>query len=122
MERREFLIGLGAALLVPAALAAVSGCSSSSSSPSPAESFNIDSSTGTAPGGYPHSHIVAVLFADLSSAPAAGVTYLTSSAESHSHQVTLSKSDLLDIQEGKTRSESSTVVSGHQHTFALSKP
>jgi len=122
MERREFLIGLGAVLLVPAALAAVSGCSNSSSSPSPADSFNITSSAGSAPGGYSHSHIVAVLLADLANPPAAGVTYLTSSAEGHSHQVTLSKSDLADIQEGKTRTESTTVVSGHQHTFAFSKP
>jgi len=122
MERREFLIGLGAAILAPAALAAISGCSSSSSSPSPADSFNITSSTGNGPGGYPHSHIVAVLLADLANPPEAGVTYLTSSAEGHSHQVTLSKSDLADIQEGKTRSESTTVVSGHQHTFAIHKP
>ena len=88
----------------------------------PADSFDVVSSAGSAPGGYSHSHIVAVLLADLANPPAAGVTYLTSSAEGHSHQVTLSKSDLADVQEGKTRSESTTVVSGHQHTFAFSKP
>jgi hypothetical protein len=122
MERREFLIGLGAALLVPAALAAVSGCSSSSTSSTPADSFNVASSVDSAPGGYSHSHIVAVLLADTANPPASGVTYLTSSAEGHAHQVTISRSDLADIQEGKNRSESTTVVSGHQHTFAFSKP
>jgi len=122
MERREFLVGLGVALLAPAAFAVVSGCSSSSTSSSPADSFNVVSAPGSAPGGYPHSHIVAVLLADLTNPPAAGATYLTSSAEGHAHQVSISRSDLADIQEGKTRSESTTVVSGHQHTFTFSKP
>lgn len=107
MERREFLIGLGAALIIPTALAAISGCSGSSSS-TPTDSFTVVSSTGSAPGGYPHSHTVAVMLADLSNPPAAGVTYLTSTAEGHTHQVTVSRTDLADLQEGKTRSESTT--------------
>jgi len=122
MERREFLVGLGVVLLGATALAGVSSCSNGSTSATPADGFNIDSSTASSSGGIPHSHIVTVLLADLANPPAAGVTYLTSSAEGHAHQVTISRADLADIQEGKTRSESTTVVSGHQHTFAFRKP
>jgi hypothetical protein len=122
MERREFLIGLAAALVVPPTLAALSGCSSSSSSPSSAEGFDVASSIATGASGYPHSHTVTVLLADLANPPAAGVSYLTSSSEGHTHQVTLSRSDLADLQEGKTRSETTTFVQGHAHTFTFRKP
>lgn len=122
MERRDFLLGLGMALLAPSALAAVSGCGDGSTSSTPADGFDVVSSTNSGPGGSPHSHGLTILLADLANPPAAGVTYTASTAEGHSHQVTISQPDLSDIQAGLTVSESSTVVSGHLHTFSIRKP
>ena len=120
MERREFLIGVGAALLVPA-FAAVSGCTSSTSSTS-SDSFDVGSSPAQGPGGYPHTHVLRVLRADLANPPAGGVTYITGISEGHVHQVILSGTELVDIQSGKVVSKTSSIASGHQHVFAIAKP
>ena len=123
MERREFIIGLGAALFVPAAIAAVSGCSSSSTDSTPTDSFEVISSSATSGGGYAaHTHVLAVRLVDLANPPAAGVTYTTSTDDGHTHQVVLSNADLAGIQAGQTISESTNVVLGHEHTFAIRKP
>jgi hypothetical protein len=122
MERREFLVGLGIALAAPVVLTFNSGCSNSSTSSTPTDGFNVDSSSSYGPGGLPHSHTLTILLADLVNPPVAGVSYVTGTSEGHSHQIAISRSDLADIQEGKTRTESTTVVLGHEHTFTMRKP
>ncbi|HET7319813.1 MAG TPA: hypothetical protein VFK23_11800, partial [Nitrospirota bacterium] len=63
MDRREFLIGLGIALVAgPAAISLNScGSSSNSGSPAPANSFSVTSN----PDSTGHSHNVFIPFADL---------------------------------------------------------
>jgi hypothetical protein len=122
MDRRTFLAGLGIACAAPAMLAALSGCSKSSTSSTAIDGFTIESSTSSSPGGTPHSHSLTIPLADLANPPAAGVSYVSGVADGHTHQVTVSGSDLADIQQGQARTESSTVVSGHQHTFTIRRP
>jgi hypothetical protein len=122
MERRTFLAGLGVAFVAPAFLTAIPGCSTSSTSSTPLDVVAVESSTSNSPGGTPHSHSLTIPLADLANPPVAGVTYSTGVADGHAHQVTVSGSDLADIQQGQTRTESTTVVSGHQHTFTIRRP
>lgn len=133
MNRRDVLIGLGLAFLVPLALAAAPGCSSeggSSGPSSPSSNFEVTSaggfqahsSTASAPGGPPHSHGLTILLADLANPPAEGVTYTTGAAEGHTHRVAFSRKDLADIQGGTTVARLTTIDLGHQHTFSIRKP
>lgn len=62
--------------------------------------------------------MIASLPADVAHPPASSATHLTSSTEGHAHQVTISRSDLADIQEGKTRADqpASEIAPGFETT------
>ncbi|HSB33381.1 MAG TPA: hypothetical protein VLG39_02885 [Nitrospirota bacterium] len=118
MDRREFLIGLGIALVAgPAAISLNScGSSSSSGSPAPANTFSVTSN----PDNTGHSHNVFIPFADLTNPPAGGQTY--TSDGSHVHQITLTQQQLTDINNGGSDSVTSTVVLNHSHEWTIRKP
>ena len=115
MERREFLIGLGAALVAPPAMAALAGCGSSNS----ATSFDVVSSVVNG-----HTHSITVLDADVANPPAVGVVYTTTFAGGHVHTVPVSRTELLAIQAAQSVNETSSLGGQvpHEHTFAIAMP
>ncbi len=74
-----------------------------------------------------HAHTLCVPTTDLTSPPAAGMTYTTSTTSEHAHTVTLTAAQLRDIEAGLIVTvESSSVVdpengAAHTHTFAIVK-
>jgi hypothetical protein len=121
MDRREFLIGLGAALLVAPAAFVLNNCggggsSSANNPPAPAATFSVISSVV-----FGHTHNVTMQFTDLADPPSGGITYQSDGA-THVHQITLSQQQLTDINNGATVTATSTVVNNHTHDWTITKP
>jgi hypothetical protein len=121
MDRREFLIGLGAALLVAPAAFVLNNCggggsSSANNPPAPAATFSVISSVV-----FGHTHNVTMQFTDLTDPPSGGVTYVSDGA-SHQHQIFLTEQQLSDISKGGTDTVTSTVVNNHTHDWTITKP
>jgi hypothetical protein len=122
MNRREFIIRVGVALIaLPAAFSFEScggGGGGDATPAAPAPGFDIASS----PDNTGHSHLVRILDADLAAPPAGGVIY--TSTGSHTHTVPLTQQQLTDINNGL----SVTVISSlggapaHTHTWTIAKP
>jgi hypothetical protein len=121
MDRREFLIGLGIALVAGPAAISLSGCGKSSSSETPAapaDSFIVASSVDLG-----HSHNITFPLADLANPPSGGKTY--HSDGSHIHDITLTQQQLTDINNGLTVGPVTSTFSGsptHTHTWTIKKP
>ncbi|MGH7329450.1 MAG: hypothetical protein ACREJX_13980, partial [Polyangiaceae bacterium] len=90
--RREFL-GNATVTLLLIPLGAMLACGSSNSSPGGSTGNNgvagCDNGIGeTSTVANNHTHTICVLNSDLTAPPAAGVTYVTSNVEDHTHNVT----------------------------------
>ena len=66
-----------------------------------------------------HSHSFSVPSADLASPPPAGVSGATTSAQLHSHNVTITQADLRGAMAGQTVKIETSNTIGHTHTFTL---
>ena len=123
MERREFLIRAGVALIAaPAALsiAACGGGGGGGGAPAPAAAGDF-TVTSTSVNG--HTHDITVKAADL--AAGVSVTYTSSvgGAIPHTHTVTLTPAIINDINGGKTDNVSSNPdATAHGHDWAIKKP
>ncbi len=134
LNRRELLSRLTTTLLL---IPIATNCSSSSSppnqqqphpdAPEPDSGGGCDGFERTSTVDASHTHMVCILTADLTNPPAAGVTYVTTSVGSHTHNVTLTSDQLTMIQAGTevTVVTSSTVdpINGfaHTHQFMIMK-
>jgi hypothetical protein len=110
--RREVLSATTMLLLVPLAPLA---CSSSSSPAGNNCSGIFETSTVT----NGHTHTLCVPTTDLTTPPAAGVTYTTSTDAGHSHTVTLTQAQLQSIEGGTAVTV--TTSSPAPHNFTISK-
>ncbi len=119
ITRREFLKGSVATLvLVPLA-----ACSSDDGSPTSAGGGNTGGcqgvfSAGTNSSG--HIHTVCVPETDLTTPPAGGGTYTTSSAAGHTHTVSLTQAQLQTAAGGGTVTVTSSSTD-HTHDFTVRK-
>lgn len=120
MDRREFLIGLGAALIVAPAAVVLGGCGKSSSDNTSAPSTQGTTFTIVSSVVFDHAHTVTILFTDLTNPTSPGITY--QSDGSHVHQITLTQQQLTDINNGGTITVTSTVVNNHTHDWTIKKP
>lgn len=68
-----------------------------------------------------HTHTLCVPASDLSSPPANGNTYMTSSSSGHTHAVLLSMQQLQMIEMGQTVMVTTSLVQGHTHNFNIMK-
>jgi hypothetical protein len=132
MLTRRQLLSRGTTLLmmVPVIPAVLQACSSSSSGggTDPAQSCPSGSFTTNSSVDDDHSHLLCIPTSDLTSPPAAGMTYTALENGSHIHTVTLTAAQLSAIGAGG----SATIVSSsdldpisgvvHPHTFVISKP
>lgn len=111
-DRRGFLAGTGLVLLSALALPAIAWVSEASppDGPAPADTLVIRSG----PGFVPHTHNLWIPYALLRSPPATGVTLISRPARGHTHQVALSRADLVAVDRGGTVS-----VNGGSHTFVI---
>jgi len=67
-----------------------------------------------------HSHTVCVPASDLARMPSVSILYTTSTAQGHTHQITLSPEQISTLASGGTVADvTSTVDAGHSHTFTL---
>lgn len=66
-----------------------------------------------------HSHSFSIAAVSLASPPAAGVTGETTSAQLHSHLVSVSQSVLQSVQAGQTVKVETSSSAGHTHTFTF---
>src|SRR5512144_3220808 len=113
MNRREFVIGAGAALVAASAALSLESCGGGGdgASPSPsAPGFDVTSN----PDNTGHNHSVRILNADLSAPPAGGVIY--PSTGSHIHTITLSQQQLIDIANGSAVTVVSSASGVPAHT------
>src|SRR5512134_1391211 len=93
MNRREFIMGSGAALVAASAALTLEACGGDGAA-APADGFDVASN----PDATAHSHGIRVLNADLAAPPAGGVIYASNGA--HTHTITLSQQQLIDIGNG----------------------
>ncbi len=121
MKRREFILKLGAAALVLPSVV-LKGCGGSSSD-DPYYSDDDDAGDDDSGGclgdaignANSHGHVISIPRADLDAPPAGGATY--SASGSHSHNVTLSQQELVDLAANCTLATSNN--SGHAHTWTI---
>ena len=122
MERRSFILKAGALFSLPLIITEI-GCDgygdSDTTSPNIDEdnSFSIEStndSTG-------HSHKVNISQSNVDNPPASDVT-LTTICSGHTHKITLTQSDFESLMNGNTIIKTSTLDSGHTHTFSIKVP
>jgi hypothetical protein len=126
LSRRELLTrATTMLLLIPIA----SACSSDAAAPdAPPACSGIISNSTVADG---HTHFVCVLTSDLTTPPAAGVTYVTSTATtaygSHDHMITLTQAQLTMIEADTAVTVTSTSAADpqthamHTHDFMIVK-
>jgi hypothetical protein len=121
--RREFLSGATVTLL----LIPIAACSSSSNASSGETGVTGDSGLpgcdgvgATSSVANNHTHTVCVPETDLTNAPAAGGTYVTSNVLSHTHNVTLTQAQLQALNVGQSVTLTSTGIEPN-HDFTLQK-
>ena len=127
MDRREFLIrcarGGSVLLILPAGWVA-GGCGSSSS-------YGTQTPSGTAAAGTTdlrftsdvvggHSPDFNIAMTDLSSPRSAGLSGSTTVSLGHTHTVSLSMAELMQIESGQTVTKDTSSVQAHMHTFQFS--
>ena len=123
LERRDFTMQLILAVLSSATIVVSEACGSSGADPSPVGGGNggggggggNGSVTGTISGN--HGHVATITAAQLTAGNAVALD-ITGSA-SHSHSVSLSAQDILDVAARKTVAKTSTTESGHDHTVTF---
>jgi len=123
LERRDFTMQLILAVLSSATIVVSEACGSSGADPSPVGGGNggggggggNGSVTGTISGN--HGHVATITAAQLTAGNAVALD-ITGSAN-HSHSVSLSAQDILDVAARKTVAKTSTTDSGHDHTVTF---
>jgi hypothetical protein len=122
LERRDFTMQLILAVLSSATIVVSEACGSSGSDPSPVGGGGNGgggggdgSVSGTISGN--HGHVATITAAQLTAGNAVALD-ITGSA-SHSHSVSLSAQDILDVAARKTVAKASSTNSGHDHTVTF---
>ena len=115
--RREFLEKTTVMLMmIPVAAA----CTSNNSNPSPTNPVEggcaIQPTSSVTNG---HNHMLCVLATDLANPPSGGVTYTTTIAQSHTHDVSLTQAMLQQIAAGTTVTVTTSVSNSHTHDFMI---
>jgi hypothetical protein len=116
MNRREFIVQMGAALIAVPAILSLESCGGNGSS---SDGFFDVTSSSTG-----HTHAVRVLNSDITNPPGNGVQYTSTNVNSHVHTLTLSQAQLTDINNGNTVGPitSDADSTGHSHTWTIRKP
>ena len=81
------------------------------------DSFSVSSSQNSG-----HSHTLKILLDDVNNPPDSNKTLTSSTAGSHTHQITLTPSGYQSLKDGETVAKTSTTNSGHSHTFTIKVP
>ena len=68
-----------------------------------------------------HTHVVTLFRSDIESPPASGISMETSISAGHFHQMTMTQQELIAVNNGTTVSIVTTVDSGHSHAFQIMK-
>ena len=68
-----------------------------------------------------HTHNITISASDLNNPPSSGKTYTSSTTNGHSHALTLTQAQLIDINNGNTVTVISSNNNGHTHTWTIIK-
>ena len=124
MERRSFILKAGALFSLPLIITEI-GCDgygdSNTTSPNTGNDDDkfYDPITSSIDSG--HSHSVSISRSNVDDPPSNDVT-LTTTSSGHIHTITLTQSNYQDLMDGKTIIKTSTLDSGHTHTFSIKVP
>lgn len=117
MKRNEFLrvglLGAGFGLIQ----VLMSRCGSSPSAPSDPG----DENTFTSSSDQGHTHTVRISKSEVQSPPSAGISRSTSSASGHTHAFAMTQTQLMDCNNGATITITTSIDTGHSHTFQIAK-
>lgn len=116
MNRREFIIRMGAALVSVPVVLSLQSCGSDNGGSTP-DGFDVVSSSN-----FNHTHTARILTADLTSPPSGGVVYTSSLDGGHDHTITLTQQQLTDINNNLQVSVVSSTDNAHTHTWTIQKP
>ena len=114
MQRRDFLLRLGGALITVPAVLELAGCGDDPAPAAPSNGYDV---TSTNAGG--HTHRIRVLCGDLTAGGA--VTY-TSTATDHTHRVSLTMAEVSMIVAGGEVIKTSSLDSSHTHDWTIRTP
>jgi hypothetical protein len=112
MDRREFIKGVGVAVLTVQCLPLIACASGDSSSDSDEAADNLIIHSG--PGFVPHVHDLLIPYAMLKAPPLQGVALETTRALFHTHELVLSQEQLVIVKQGGTVTEK-----GGSHLFVI---
>ena len=122
MERRSFILKAGALFSLPLIITEI-GCDgygdSDTTSPNTDDDKFFDPITSSIDSG--HSHKVNISRSNVENPPTGDVT-LTTICSGHTHKITLTQSDFESLMNGNTIIKTSTLDSGHTHTFSIKVP
>jgi hypothetical protein len=116
LDRREFMTGVGFAVLTVQCLPVIAHASGNSPSDSTeaADNLIIHSSSGFVP----HVHDLLIPYAVLKAPPLQGVELKTTQALFHAHKVMLTQKELITVNQGGTVTQK---ASSHLFVIALAK-
>lgn len=123
MERKQFLVHVTGAMGLMPLLVTQIGCDNpygadedkGTGSDGGTNSFTVTSSIDDG-----HTHNVTILLADVTTPPDSSKTI--TSTGSHTHTITLSKSDFEALADGQTIPKTSSNRNNHTHTFSIKVP
>jgi hypothetical protein len=119
MNRREFLLQLGGGLIALPVVLQVAGCGDDPAAPA-GDTHTTHFHSTSQPDGTGHAHTITVECTDLSQS---GFQFTSTSISGHTHRVTLSQAQLLEIAAGTSVGPiTSTTDGGHAHAWTFSKP
>lgn len=120
IDRRAFVESL-VVLPIGAFLVRCSSSSSSNTPPEPGAAPTVSGSQAiyTSSVVQNHDHTFALDLADFVNPPSGGVSGDTSLNASHTHQVSIPMGELETLKSGSVVAITTTVVSGHSHTFTF---
>jgi len=129
MDRRRFLrIAVGSIIVVPAGrflvqCASDDGMSSATNPNEPAAPPVVSSGNAVYSSSFAeaHFHTFSIDMSDFSAPPANGVSGPTSTADGHSHTVSVPAAMLANVAVGGTVTVNTSVVTDHQHVLTLVK-
>ncbi len=118
MSRRQFVVEVGSVVILLPASGWLSCGGSSTPGGGGGDQTALTFTSSTDSG---HNHTYQILMSELSNPPTAGINRETSLASGHTHVVAITQAELQSIQNGQTVTKTSTVASGHSHTFQFRK-
>lgn len=118
MTRKDFLKTSSIGFLAGLIYLSKVGCKGTPTTP---DIPDIDQKSFTSSTDQGHSHTVIISQSEIENPPAGGISRSTSSSDGHTHTFSMTQAELQSVKSGNTVEVSDSVVSGHSHTYQITK-